>query len=400
MIRRKVVEPRSSSGPAWQLATFSIACALAGAALLLLNGTRVGTQAFEFGAGGTVLGVSSAAVGGLIASRTGNRLGWIFLATGLSQGFDTFATQFARLGADRSLPGTGVMEWFSWWTFAPGGILLPTLALLLFPDGLLPGRRWRPVVWAVGLAVFGAVVPVAVAGAVWGTGALRPGGRASITIAVQGAAFALTGLCMLACLASAIMRFRKSDGIERQQFKWLVYGGGVVAIGFPVTILAPPSLQPPEIVSLLIAVIGTSSIPVAVGIAILRHRLYDIDDIINRTAVYLALSICLGLAYYASVVVLQSLIGGRESPPLVIAASTLAAAALFRPARAHIQSLIDRRFNRRKYNAALTIEEFSARLRDEIDLDSLTDHLLQVVRGTMEPAQVSLWLRSPGKNPQ
>lgn len=121
--------------------------------------------------------------------------------------------------------------------------------------------------------------------------------------------------------------------------------------------------------------------PLAMGLAILKHRLYDIDDIINRTAVYIALTVCLGLAYYASVVVLQSVIGGRESPPFVVAASTLAAAALFRPARERIQALIARRYNRHEYDAALTIESFIARLRDEIDLDSLTDHLIQVVRG-------------------
>jgi hypothetical protein len=184
-----------------------------------------------------------------------------------------------------------------------------------------------------------------------------------------------------------VLRFQRSPGVERQQLKWFTYTGALVLLTPLGTLLVPDLGNLPFVVVI--------ALPIAVGIAILRYRLYDIDRLINRTLVYGLLTVSLGLLYAGAVLLLGQLFGGvgGNPPSWAVAGVTLAVAALFQPARRRIQAAVDRRFNRRKYDAAKTVEAFGARLRDEVDLDTLSAELLTVVDQTMQPTQASLWLR-------
>jgi hypothetical protein len=208
----------------------------------------------------------------------------------------------------------------------------------------------------------------------------------------------LAGLCLLPALAGALaallVRFRRSRGIERQQLKWFTYAAALAPLPGLVYEVAP------GIFGLLRAII-LPLVPVAIGIAMLRYRLYEIDRIINRTLVYGTLTAILGLIYAGAVLVLGQLFGGvgTDPPSWAVAGATLIVAALFQPARRRVQAVVDRRFNRRRYNAARTVEGFSGRLRDEIDLDTLSTELLAVVDQTMQPTAASLWLRPSAQTP-
>jgi hypothetical protein len=189
-----------------------------------------------------------------------------------------------------------------------------------------------------------------------------------------------------------LVRFRRARGEERQQLKWFTYGAGVLALLLAVSAASQTlSARIPD----LVVAAALAAPPLAIGVAVLRYRLYDIDRIINRTLVYGALTVLLAVIYAGIVLTLGQLFGGMsEDPPNgAVAAATLAVAALFQPARRRIQVVVDRRFNRRKYNATKTVEAFSIRLRDEVDLDALSAELLVVVDQTMQPTRASLWLR-------
>ena len=202
-------------------------------------------------------------------------------------------------------------------------------------------------------------------------------------VASLGAILLVAGF--LGALASLVVRFTRARGLERQQLKWFVYAAG---LGVAVLVLPTPI---PDFLEWTLAPVGLSA---AAAVAILRYRLYDIDRIINRTLVYGVLTAVLGLGYAGAVLLFGQLFGGvRATPTWAVAGTTLAVAALFQPARRRIQTAVDRRFNRRKYNAATTIQAFSTRLRDQIDLDTLSTELLAVVDQTTEPTRVSLWLR-------
>jgi hypothetical protein len=195
-------------------------------------------------------------------------------------------------------------------------------------------------------------------------------------------------MASLAGCASLVLRFRRARGVERQQLKWVAYAAALMVISNVVGALLVPDND-------LGAAFTIALLPIAAGIAILRYRLYDIDRLINRTLVYGLLTASLGLSYAGAVLVLGQVFGGirGEPPSWVVAGATLAVAALFQPARRRIQQVVDRRFNRRKYNAAKTVEAFSLRLRDEVDLDALSTELLAVVDQTIQPTRSSLWLR-------
>jgi len=268
-------------------------------------------------------------------------------------------------------------------------MLVPTLLLLLFPDGRLPSPRWRPVAWLAAVGILGIGVGEAFApGTLDNFPAENPfglggaGGRIAEALAV---CFALIAIAALASVASLVVRLRRSSGDERQQLKWLASGGVVLALAGPASGAAGSALP---------IIIGQVAVAVAVGVGILKYRLYEIDVVINRTLVYGALTATLGVAYLGTVLLLQLTLNPlTDSNSLAVAASTLAVAALFRPARSRIQGAVDRRFYRRKYDAARTLEAFSARLRDEIDLDTLGAELREVVDETMQPTHVSVWLR-------
>jgi hypothetical protein len=267
---------------------------------------------------------------------------------------------------------------------------------LYFPTGRLLSPRWRPVLWfGIGFLAF------AVAG-----NALRPGPQPPlpglepvpnlVVFLPQAKPLFelfrnLAGLCLLPGIAGAIaalvVRFRRARGIERQQLKWFAYAAALAPVpGFAYELAA-------SIFGLLRTLIGPL-VPMSVGVAVLRYRLYEIDRILNRTLVYGLLTVVLGLCYAAGSLVFALVAGTGSNPPSwLVAGATLAAAAIFRPARRRIQAAVDRRFNRRKYNTAQTIQAFSTRLRDQVDLDALSNALLAVVDQTMEPTRVSFWLR-------
>jgi hypothetical protein len=319
--------------------------------------------------------VSGAVVGGLVASRLpGNLVGWIFLAGALGSAIRGFGEQYAIFGIlaePGSLPLTGALLLVS--RLLVGPVLAFVLLPLYFPNSRPVSPRWNLVAWIAPALppVLTALSTLSPGEAVYGRGipnllaveALRP-----VADAVNPVLFGSYIALIFAAAASLVVRFRPSAGEERQQLKWLVYAGAltfvVLATESPASPFELPGLAS-ELLSIL-AYLSLPSIPVAVGSAILRYRLYDIDIVINRTLVYGTLTAALGLVYLGGVIVLQylfSVFAGGESQ-LAVVASTLAIAALFNPLRRRIQGVIDRRFYRRKYDAAKTLENFSARLRD------------------------------------
>jgi hypothetical protein len=343
----------------------------------------------------------------VIWRRPGNAIGWVFLAIGVAVSVRVGAAQYAEyalLVRPGSLPGgrfaVSLGEALSTTMFALLG-----LALLLFPDGRPPSPRWRKLMWILGAAALFGVV---------GLG-LRPGHFAETEAfdtfsnplgvgsdpepfdALGGLSWLLATSGMFACGIAMVRRMRGAHGIERLQLKWIAFAASLFAVGFLViSITFFVELSGSIIDPLRTAVLGFGfcTIPIAAGIAILRYRLYDIDVVINRTLVYGALTAILAGVYIGSVLMLQLVLRPLTADSnLAIAASTLAVAALFRPARTQIQGAVDRRFFRRKYDAARTLERFGSHLRDEVALDSLNAELRAVVFETMQPAHVSLWLR-------
>jgi hypothetical protein len=274
--------------------------------------------------------------------------------------------------------------------------------LLLFPSGL-PSRRWRPVLWVSIVAVALVTVTAALSPTLEAAGrrVANPIGIAAFPTDIEATVpfqvfIAVLGLGIAAATVSVLLRFRRSRGEERQQLKWFAYASALLAFMLVVSALFP-ALEQSAVSEVLFGLV-ILGIPISCGIAITRYRLYDIDRVINRTLVYATLTALLVGIYIGAAVGFGALVRsltGQESNALVIAASTLAVAALFGPARRRIQGFIDRRFYRRKYDAAQTLEGFSSRLREQVDLEALSGELVGVVRETMQPAHVSLWLRTP-----
>jgi hypothetical protein len=352
-------------------------------------------------------------MGALIVARgPGNRIGWSFVAAGLGLALQAFATQYAiyaLLTDPGALPGAAWLAWISSWLTIPAIFSAFAALLLLFPTGRLLSPRWRPVAWMMigwigGVAVGNFTYPP---DSYLGVEApVRPGVAAGqIMNTIGGLAWLLATLAIPAAAASLVIRFRRSRGQERQQLKWLAYAAAMLGLGVLgrelVAILdqlgwvRPQSTRPVGAVLGGVAILGVTGLPVTAGLAILTYRLYEIDRIINRTLVYGLLTALLAAIYAGLVLSIGQLSGGigTEPPSGAVAGATLAVAALFQPARRRIQQVVDRRFNRRKYNAAQTIQAFSTRLRDQVDLDTLSSELLAVVDQTMQPTQVSVWLR-------
>jgi hypothetical protein len=342
-----------------------------------------------------------AAVGALlVAKRPDNPIGWIMSADALIVGIFPACESYAAYVMSTSgqpdalaVVGAWANSWYWYVLLALTFIYLP----LFFPDGRLPSRRWLPVavvpaIGVAGIAILGALTET-LRGQTFDYRIDNPIGIEGLGHVEDLQAFAVLGGGALAIgtvgsVLSVVVRFRRSRGTERQQLKWFLYAAAPI-VAFP----AIDSL--PVIVSGLLSGWVLLGLPTAIGIAVLRYRLYEIDLVINRTLVYGSLTVMLGLFYVGSVLLLQLLfrvLTGRESQ-LAVVASTLVIAALFTPLRRRSQAFIDRRFYRRKYDARKTLEAFSARLRDETDLDALTADLVGVVRGTMQPAHASLWLR-------
>jgi len=344
-------------------------------------------------------------VGSLIASRRSeNPIGWIFCLGASLWVSGELALEYAvyaLITTAGALPAGAWIGWFGGWARGVGWFLVVVFPLLLFPTGRLPSTRWRPVLWgAVVFVLFFTLVA-------WFSptsddlrlsSVRNPLGLDLEVMELLGeVVYFVLPLLLLACGTAVIVRFRRSRGDERQQLKWFAYAVAVMVLLFASwLLLAVAGLVPPNALMWTVPLLG---LPAGVGIAVLRYRLYDIDVVINRTLVYGSLTATLAAAYLGGVALLQGTfraLTGQESQ-LAIVASTLLIAALFVPLRRRVQSFIDRRFYRRKYDAARTLQDFSIRLREKTDLDGLNTDLLGVVRETVQPAHVSLWLREPGR---
>jgi hypothetical protein len=351
---------------------------------------------------------SFSVVGALIAShRPENPIGWIFLTVGFFYGLLIAADEYAiyaLLTNPGSLPLGAEASWLGQWIWAPGLGLILVFLPLLFPDGHPPSHRWRPVGWLGGLSIGLAVVSSAILlwperGPALVTGDESPSHVLDVVLLF--AAVPMMLVAGLGAVISLFVRFRRARGDERQQIKWFVSAAALTffwMLVFPVVLgeLLRAGGGLPRVTGALSGLLVLPSIPIATAIAILRYRLYDIDRIINRTLVYGSLTVMLALLYFGGVSAIQALFGAltgqEEQPQLAIVGSTLVIAALFNPLRRRIQSFIDRSFYRSKYDAAKTLEAFSAKLRDETDLDALSHDLTSVVSETMQPAHVSVWL--------
>jgi hypothetical protein len=416
---------RAASWLAWSLASLSLAMFVVSLALYVLIRAAQAEAPGSLGASRTVIDqmvsvpvLAFPIVGALIASRRPhNPIGWICLADGFLWMFLAIIDLYGVYGLAKpgSVPFPVVIYALGQWLWVPTVGLLAIYLALLFPDGRLPSRRWRPLAWLSGVViVLVSVTQGLVPGPLPELGGMRNpfGLEGQPWVAdVTNAILVLFLLCILVSAVSLILRYRRSRGEERQQIKWIAFAASFVGMGFVsamisgiiVFFFAPESWgtvnTPPLWFDLLFSVVLLSfgGVPIAVGFAVLRYRLYDIDLLINRTLVYGSLTATLALIYFGGVATTQAifraLTGQGEQPQLAIVASTLVIAALFNPLRHRIQGFIDMRFYRRKYDARKTLEAFSARLRNETDLEALNTELLEVVGETMQPVHVSLWLR-------
>jgi hypothetical protein len=372
-------QPGRRSRLAWTLLGLTVAL-LASSLVIGFTGGETWNQKFAT----MPVALAFAVVGALVAARTGNRLGWLFLSTGMAGAVSLAVEAYAARTPATELPGAAWAGWIFMIVLGMEATLL-WLTPLLFPDGRPPSRRWWPVVWVAIISGLVQIVAVAVSDANFSSNfpKLRD---PVILVAPLGTAYnqALGAglLVLLAGVISMIVRFRRSGQEERLQLKWFLYASAVAGIVvFVASELNNDPLLEFEIVFPLI--------PVAVGVAILKYRLYDIDRLISRTLAY-AIVTGLLVGLYAGLVLLATGVLSITSP-VAVAASTLAAAALFSPLRRRVQRAVDRRFNRVRYDADQTVAAFAARLRDAVDLDAVRSDLLTVVNSAVEPAHISVW---------
>ena len=399
---------RASVWLAWSLAALSVAMFIAGVVLTLLtlSDAQVTRTSSDWGTGGVLGGLviflpflAFPVVGAIIASRRPrNPIGWICLAAGLFWMFIVLGDSVPA-GTEPYPVTTDAL--FQWIWIPPVG-LLGIYLILLFPDGKLPSRRWRPLAWLSGAVMVLASVAITISpGHLPGyPGVRNPFGLEGHPVVTQALTWVtvLLPVCILASAVSLVWRYRHSGGEVRQQIKWVAFAGLFVGLSYGTALVGGLATEGASLWLGLLqntVLISYAAVPIAVGVAVLRYRLYDIDLLINRTLVYGPLTAMLALVYVGGVVSLQSLLralSGQESA-IAVVASTLAIAALFNPLRRRVQALVDRRFYRRKYDAAKTLTAFNTRLREETDLDALSDDVLGVVWETMQPAHASLWLR-------
>jgi hypothetical protein len=412
---------RTASWLAWSVAALSMVMFLASVAFFVLTRAAQAEAPSSLVTSRSIIDLLVSVpflafplMGALIASRRPhNPIGWICLAVGLLWmllGLFDYYGVYGLANPD-TVPFPVVIYALVEWLWLPTVGLLAIYLLLLFPNGRLPSRRWRPLSW-----LSGAVIVLLGVDSVLAPGELTDLEGVRNPFGLEGAPWLVDAEivllllfvgCILASAVSLILRYRHSGGEVRQQIKWIALAGSVVGLLLS-TVLGliivsevmrgsgdstPLWLQG----LLFVMLLSFTGVPVAIGFAVLKYRLYDIDLLINRTLVYGSLTVSLAVVYFGGVTVTQAifraLTGQEEQPQLAVVGSTLVIAALFNPLRRGIQSFIDRRFYRKKYDAAKTLEAFSAKLRDETDLEALNGELVRVVRETMQPVHVSLWLR-------
>lgn len=377
--------PRGASRLAWTL--LGLTAALMAASLVI---AFTGGETWNANLAVIPVEFALAVVGALVAARTGNRLGWLFLAASVAGALSVLAVEYAGRVPAAELPAA---RWVGWIFPVILGMEQPLIFLipLLFPDGRPPSPRWRPVVWAAIAASGVNMVSVALSDTDFSTNFPRL--RDPVTVvAPLGTAYNLSqeaGLAVLvAGAASMIVRFRRSRRDERLQLKWFLYAAAVVAVALAIG--SQLSNNPLPVFD-----IAFPLLPAAVGIAILKYRLYDIDRLISRTLAY-AIVTGLLVGVYAGPVLLATEVF-RFHTPVAVAAATLAAAALFNPVRRHVQRAVDRRFNRVRYDADQTVAAFASSLREAVDPDTVRAGLLAVVSRAVEPAHVALWTARSGQ---
>ena len=394
----------SARRAAWAIWAVGMSFAAAGLVLLAASFGVPLPDSWGFRGFTATFALTFGTLGALIVAARHSLIGWLLLVGGALSGIQCFGEEYAIYGIvahPGSLPAAAIFGWMnSWiWVFivALVGIFVP----LWFPNGHFLSRSWR----AVGIATLASAVFLSTALALT-EGPLNnapfvdnPFGLAgfkAIEVATGDPGWAfLIGYgsliaCALAALASVVTRFRAARGVERQQMKTLAFGGGILALGF----LMGGGLQAQGKIGQIFFIASLQVIPISVGLAVLRYRLYDIDVLINRALVYGATTAAIAVAFLAGIVLLQAalrpLTSGSE---IAVAASTLLSFALFQPLRRRIQGAVDRRFYRSRYDAARTLDDFSVRLRDQVALDALRTDLLDAVRDTLQPAHASVWLR-------
>ena len=387
---------RRTSVLAWAIVGLSAALAITGVLLVAVGGAMATVGDLADGLLAIAVFLIVSVVGGLVASRQPrNAIGWILCAFSAFTGISTLTAGYAEVAPADARRGAGQgAAWFSNWAYV-SFFALAIFLLLYFPDGRLPSRRWRLAAWCGALGT-----AAQAAGSAFDPGRLHDYPKVVNPVGVDPSlanAFGVGGIvltvCALAAAAAAVVvRYRRSGGLARQQIKWLALAAVFAVLAFVVggTVGGTES----ETAGNALILLGVLGVPVAIGVAMLRYRLYEIDRLISRTLVYGALTVILGAAYAGLVLggqaVFSSFAGGSN---LSIAASTLVVAGLFLPVRSRVQGFVDRRFYRRRYDAQRTLETFGQRLREHVDLETLTEELGRVVRETMQPAHVALWLR-------
>jgi hypothetical protein len=397
---------RASVWLSWAACGIALVLTALSLPLLYLNATQPGGKVFGHWLEGTILAIGFSVVGAIIVPRcpSGNPIGWLFCATGLLWALVHFCAEYALYGlltAPGSLWGGEAAAWLFTWFWVPE-LGITAVSGLFYPDGRLPGSRWRWLLWlyllltAVG-ATLSALDPGLISVDFPVRNPLGVGGMPNAYSTLE--ALMLTAIFVSAI--SLLLRLRRARGVERQQIKWYAYAVTVATTGGILTYPVAGTIGAEWLrwAGYTLLVLGVVAIPVAMGLAITRYRLYDIDIIIHRTLLYGALTASLVALYFGCVAVFQWTLGpvvsANNEAGIVI--STLAIASLIQPLHRRIKGLIDRRFYRRRYDAAGALSRFTDQLRNEVDLDHIGDDLEVVVRETMQPVHVSLWLRQPGR---
>src|SRR5215211_5812878 len=394
----------AASWLAWSLCGLSLVLTALGLFLFALNLSYSGAHVFDHWLQNAVQAGSFSIIGAIIASRLpANPVGWLFCAAACTIAVAYLSAEYAiytLVARPDSLPIGEALAWLAFWVWIPS-IGCIVLSVLLFPNGRLPSPRWRWLVWlSVSLTIAGAIWVALSPGVIGNLGFIRnPLGIEGLPRGYKPVQTIMSALLLVAAVSTLGLRLLRTRGIERQQIKWPAFIAVVAAGGSVIqdtAISETIGLRWLEWAGYVVVIAALVCFPISIGIAIVRYRLYEIDTLINRALVYALLTAILAAVYFGAVVLLQRVfvaLTGQQST-LAVVASTLLIAALFTPLRRRIQSFIDRRFYRRKYDARKTLEAFSAQLRDETDLEALSGDLVGVVRETMQPAHVSLWLRS------